>query len=140
MLYQEHSSQDCDEPMMESKIVEYSWVFNMSLIPLLLTWMFHSAGHTGSWSGAYPEIVTCHDQFWLPPGTPWSLRMASEPGWPGQLNPLHSQTYKVVKNVVHEVALLFPDDFYHGGGDEVNPGCWEHSPDILVKVILIIPA
>ncbi len=93
----------------------------------------YGTGHTGSWSGAYPEVVTCRDQFWLQPGAPWGLRMASEPGWPGQLNPLHPLTYKVVKNLIEEVASLFPDNFFHGGGDEVNPNCWNNSLDIQVS-------
>lgn len=30
---------------------------------------------------------------------------------------------------------LFSDDFYHGGGDEVAPGCWNNSTDIKVGVL-----
>lgn len=90
------------------------------------------AGHTGSWAAAYPEIVTCHGQFWLPNLEDWSLRFAAEPGGVGQLNPLHPQTYKVVKNVIDEVADMFPDNFFHGGGDEVTAGCWNNSSDIQV--------
>lgn len=94
------------------------------------------AGHTGSWALAYPDIVACHDQFWLAPSGLWSERFAAEPGGVGQLNPLRPQTYTVVKNVVDEVADLFPDDFYHGGGDEVAPGCWNNSTDIQVLGVL----
>jgi hexosaminidase len=107
------------------RVLEYATQHGVRIIPEL-----DMPGHTGSWSGAYPEVVTCHDQFWLQPGAPWGLRMASEPGWPGQLNPLHPLTYKVVKNLVEEVASLFPDNFFHGGGDEVNPNCWNNSLDI----------
>lgn len=76
--------------------------------------------------------MACHDEFWLAPSGLWSERFASEPGGVGQLNPLRPQTYTVVQNVVDEVAELFSDDFYHGGGDEVAPGCWNNSTDIRV--------
>jgi hexosaminidase len=96
------------------------------------------AGHTGSWAPAYPEIVTCHGQFWLPNLEDWSLRFAAEPGGVGQLNPLHPQTYKVVKNVINEVADMFPDNFFHGGGDEVTAGCWNNSTDIQVQTRTLV--
>lgn len=84
------------------------------------------AAHTGSWAGAHPEIVACANMFWSPPG---SAPLAAEPGT-GHLNPLNPKTYEVVKNVVNDVTKMFPDSFYHGGADEINPGCWEADPSI----------
>nr|GEW14284.1 beta-hexosaminidase 2 [Tanacetum cinerariifolium] len=86
-------------------------------------------GHTGSWAEAYPEIVACANMFWWPEGAPWEERLAAEPGT-GHLNPLIPKTYEVVKNVFKEVATLFPDTFFHGGADEVVPGCWKADPTI----------
>ncbi|KAL9275417.1 Beta-hexosaminidase 2-like protein [Drosera capensis] len=90
---------------------------------------FDTPGHAASWAAAYPEIVTCGGMFWWPAGVDWADRLASEPG-AGQLNPLHPMTYKVVKNVVRDAASLFPDKLYHGGADEVVPGCWKTDPEI----------
>lgn len=84
------------------------------------------AAHTGSWAGAHPEIVTCANMFWSPPG---SAPLAAEPGT-GHLNPLNPKTYEVVNNVVDDITKMFPDSFYHGGADEINPGCWEADPSI----------
>lgn len=67
--------------------------------------------------------------FWWPAGKSWDERLASEPGT-GQLNPLNPKTYEVVKNVIQDVAKLFPEPFFHGGGDEVIPGCWKTDPAI----------
>ncbi|XP_043693751.1 beta-hexosaminidase 2-like [Telopea speciosissima] len=87
-------------------------------------------GHTGSWAKAYPEIVTCANMFWTgPSGTAYADRLASEPGT-GQLNPLNPKTYQVLKNVIHDVVALFPERFYHGGADEIVPGCWKADPTI----------
>lgn len=84
-------------------------------------------GHTGSWAEAYPEIVTCANMFWLPAGSEWPDRLASEPGT-GQLNPLNPKTYEVLKNVIHDVTAMFPETFYHAGSDEIIPGCWKADP------------
>ncbi|KAF5201829.1 Beta-hexosaminidase, partial [Thalictrum thalictroides] len=67
--------------------------------------------------------------FWLPPGTQWEDRLASEPGT-GQLNPLNPKTYQVLKNVIHDVTTLFPEGFYHAGADEIVSGCWKADPNI----------
>ncbi|CAA6659081.1 unnamed protein product [Spirodela intermedia] len=78
---------------------------------------------------AYPGIVTCANEFWLPPGLSWADRLASEPG-PGQLNPLNPETYRVVGNVLRDAAELFPEPFLHLGADEVVPGCWRAEPAV----------
>ncbi|GAB2300190.1 Beta-hexosaminidase 2 [Dionaea muscipula] len=90
---------------------------------------FDSPGHAGSWAAGHPEIVTCADMFWWPTGVDWADRLASEPG-AGQLNPLNPKTYQVIKNVIRDAASLFPEKFYHGGADEVVPGCWRTDPAI----------
>ncbi|GLJ05433.1 hypothetical protein SUGI_0018160 [Cryptomeria japonica] len=106
------------------RIVEYGRDQGVRVVPEI-----DIPGHSASWAGAYPDIVTCAGMFWSEPGTNWSNRLASEPG-AGQLNPLEPKTYQVVKNVVDEVATLFPENFYHGGADEVVPGCWKTNPKI----------
>ncbi|KAF2319321.1 hypothetical protein GH714_014787 [Hevea brasiliensis] len=88
-----------------------------------------SPGHTGSWAGAYPNIVTCANMFWWPAGSEWADRLASEPG-AGHLNPLNPKTYEVLKNVIADTVTLFPEPFYHAGADEIIPGCWKADPAI----------
>ncbi|KAG2260302.1 hypothetical protein Bca52824_079596 [Brassica carinata] len=107
-----------------SMIVQFGLEHGVRVLPEIDT-----PGHTGSWGEAYPEIVTCGNMFWLPAGKTWDERLASEPGT-GQLNPLNPKTYEVVKNVIRDVAKLFPEPFFHGGGDEVIPGCWKTDPAI----------
>ncbi|GLJ05446.1 hypothetical protein SUGI_0018350 [Cryptomeria japonica] len=105
-------------------IIEYGRNHGVRVIPEI-----DSPAHTLSWAKAYPEIMTCANTFWWKPGSSWGDRTASEPG-PGHLNPLHPKTYKVVKNVVNDVASMFPDHFYHGGNDEIIPGCWKANAEI----------
>ncbi|KAH7661818.1 hexosaminidase protein [Dioscorea alata] len=107
------------------KIVDFAMSYGVRVVP-----EFDTPGHSLSWAGAYPEIVTCANQFWLPNGPDdWAHRLASEPG-PGQLNPLHPRTYEVLHNVFRDSASLFPDPFFHSGADELNPLCWSSDPSI----------
>ncbi|GMI65091.1 beta-hexosaminidase 2, BETA-HEXOSAMINIDASE 3 [Hibiscus trionum] len=106
-----------------AKIVQFGLEHGVRILPEI-----DSPGHTGSWAEAYPEIVACANMFWLP-GSDWDDRFASEPGT-GQLNPLNQKTYKVLENVIRDVSNLFPETFYHGGADEIIPGCWKADPTI----------
>ncbi|KAL9242605.1 hypothetical protein vseg_016591 [Gypsophila vaccaria] len=107
-----------------SRVVQFGLDHGVRVVPEI-----DAPAHTGSWAGAHPEIVTCADKFWWPAGVSWEDRFASEPG-SGQLNPLHPKTYQVVKNVLKDVLSLFPDSFYHSGGDEVVSRCWTSDPAI----------
>ncbi|KAL3716825.1 hypothetical protein ACJRO7_008409 [Eucalyptus globulus] len=106
------------------RIVEFGLEHGVRVLPEL-----DMPGHTGSWAEAYPEIVSCANMFWWPAGSEWADRLASEPGT-GQLNPLNPKTYQVLKNIIRDVATLFPDQFYHAGSDEIIPGCWKADPTI----------
>ncbi|CAM6097445.1 unnamed protein product [Calypogeia fissa] len=99
------------------ELIAYARNYGVRVVPEIDT-----PGHALSWGGAYPEIITCMNKF-------WASGYASEPG-SGQLNPLLQKTYDVVKNVITEVATLFPDSFYHAGGDEINPKCWLDDPAV----------
>lgn len=92
------------------KIVEFGLTYGVRVLPEI-----DSPGHTGSWAGAYPEIVTCANMYWWPAECNWTNRLASEPGT-GHLNPLNPKTYKILNNVINDVVNLFPEAFYHGGG------------------------
>ncbi|XP_022872625.1 beta-hexosaminidase 2-like [Olea europaea var. sylvestris] len=105
-------------------VVEFGMEYGVRVVPEI-----DMPAHTGSWAEAYPEIVTCANMFWWPAESDWPNRLAAEPGT-GQLNPLHPKTYQVVKNVVHDVATMFPDELYHAGADEVVPNCWKVDPSI----------
>ncbi|KAF8005902.1 hypothetical protein BT93_K0247 [Corymbia citriodora subsp. variegata] len=106
------------------RIVEFGLEHGVHVLPEI-----DMPGHTGSWAEAYPEIVACTNMFWWPAGSEWADRLASEPGT-GQLNPLNPKTYQVLKNVIRDVATLFPDQFFHAGADEIIPGCWKADPTV----------
>ncbi|XP_037295173.1 beta-hexosaminidase subunit beta isoform X2 [Manduca sexta] len=73
--------------------------------------------HTRSWGIAYPQVLAkCY-------------KKNTEIGL-GPLNPISSTTYKLLRELFEEVQGVFPDSYFHIGGDEVSLGCWESNPNI----------
>jgi hexosaminidase len=82
-------------------------------------------GHASSgWKQIDPDIVACENSWWS--NDNWPLHTAVEPN-PGQFEILNDKVYEVVGKVYDEVTGLFPDNFYHAGGDELQEGCYNLS-------------
>ncbi|KAI8026012.1 Beta-hexosaminidase 2 [Camellia lanceoleosa] len=103
------------------RIVEFGLEHGVRVLPEI--------GHIRSWAGAHPEIMTCANMFWWLAGSLWGDRIAFEPG-SDHLNPLNPMAYQVIKNVIHDIATMFPESFYHTGANEIVPGCWKVDPFI----------
>ena len=83
---------------------------------------FDIPGHSRSWFLGYPELSS---------GTgPYTL----EGGGPGYIDPImdptRESTYKFLEKFIAEMAKLFPDAYFHIGGDEVNGKQWDANPKI----------
>ena len=46
------------------------------------------------------------------------------------LNPLDEAVYQAIEVLLGEVAGIFPDEYLHVGGDEVNPSWWRSDSAI----------
>ena len=104
--------------------VEYARDRGVRVVP-----EFDTPGHTASVGQAYPDLIAdCYD--WLVESNGGqSLR------WPMfndvALDITKQETKVFVEQIIAELAPLFPDNFFHIGGDEVNQGCWNAVPSIL---------
>jgi len=82
---------------------------------------FDMPGHSTAWFVGYPELASG-------PG-PYQI----ERRW-GVLNPAMDPTrdevYQFLDAFVGETAALFPDEYFHIGGDEVNGKQWKSDPRI----------
>jgi len=84
---------------------------------------FDIPGHSRSWFLGYPELSS---------GTgPYTL----EGGGPGTyidpiMDPTQESTYKFLEKFIAEMAKLFPDAYFHIGGDEVDGKQWDANPKI----------
>jgi hexosaminidase len=82
---------------------------------------FDMPGHSTSWFVGYPELAAA-------PG-PYQI----EKRWgvfDPAMDPTKESTYKFLDKFIGEMAELFPDDFFHLGGDEVNGKQWDANPEI----------
>ncbi len=79
---------------------------------------FDVPGHSRSWLVGYPELASG-------PG-PYSLISNVDP----VMDPTQEKTYKFLDKFIGEMAKLFPDAYFHIGGDEVNGAQWNANPKI----------
>lgn len=78
-------------------------------------------GHASSgWGQIDQDLLTCQNSWWS--NDDWPLHTAVEPN-PGQLDILNNKTYEVTGKVYKEVADIFPDNWFHIGGDELFLNC-----------------
>jgi len=98
------------------EIVDYAAARGIRVVP-----EFDVPGHASSWLAAYPELASA-------PG-PYEI----ERGWgifDPCLNPANPEVYAFLEVLFHEMAALFPDKYFHIGGDEVNGKHWDANTDI----------
>lgn len=79
---------------------------------------FDIPGHSHSWFVGYPELASG-------PG-PYTLDDGTDP----IMDPTRESTYKFLEKFITEMAKLFPDAYFHIGGDEVDGKQWNSNPKI----------
>ncbi len=82
---------------------------------------FDMPGHTTSWFVGYPELASA-------PG-PYKI----ERRWgvfDPCMDPTRDRVYGFLEKFIAEMARLFPDEYFHIGGDEVNGKQWDSNPSI----------
>jgi hexosaminidase len=82
---------------------------------------FDIPGHSTSWFAAYPEYAS---------GTgPYAIERKFGIFSPA-FDPTEERTYRFFDGFLKEMAALFPDPYFHIGGDEVEGGEWKANPKI----------
>ncbi len=81
---------------------------------------FDMPGHSRSWMAGYPELASV-------PGTYRAGRIADADT---VMDPTRDGTYKFLDKFIGEMAALFPDAYFHIGGDEVTNKPWDSNPKI----------
>jgi hexosaminidase len=82
---------------------------------------FDIPGHSRSWFVGYPELASG-------PG-PYAL-FGGGSGIDPIMDPTEESTYKFLDKFLAEMARLFPDAYFHIGGDEVDGKQWDANPNI----------
>jgi len=82
---------------------------------------FDMPGHTTAWFVGYPELASG-------PG-PYQVERRFGVFDPA-MDPTRDEIYKFLDAFIGEMAALFPDEYFHVGGDEVNGKQWKGNPRI----------
>jgi len=82
---------------------------------------FDMPGHSTAWFAGYPELASA-------PG-PYQIERGIGVFDPA-MDPTLEPTYKFLDTFIAEMAKLFPDAYFHIGGDEVNGKQWDANPKI----------
>jgi len=81
---------------------------------------FDTPGHSRSWFVGYPELASGEGPF----------TVENENGASSVTDPTREETYKFMDKFVEEMGKLFPDAYFHIGGDEVDGKFWDSNPKI----------
>jgi hexosaminidase len=84
---------------------------------------FDIPGHSRSWFIGYPELSSGAGPYTLEGG-------GSGPYIDPIMDPTKESTYKFLEKFIAEMAKLFPDAYFHIGGDEVDGKQWDANPQI----------
>jgi len=82
---------------------------------------FDMPGHTTAWFVGYPELASAPGPYEIE--TKWGV-------FDPAMDPTKESTYKFLDKFIAEMAELFPDEFFHLGGDEVNGKQWNANNEI----------
>ena len=97
-------------------VVEYARDRGIRVVP-----EFDMPGHSTAWFAGYPELASGSGPY------------AVERKWgvfDPAMDPTDEKTYKFLNEFIGEMARLFPDQFFHIGGDEVSGKEWDANPRI----------
>jgi hexosaminidase len=83
---------------------------------------FDIPGHTQSWFPGYPDLASTPGQYTI--GRTWGIYYPV-------MDPTVETTYQFLDSFIGEMAAIFPDPYFHIGGDEVNPKEWTSNARIM---------
>jgi len=98
------------------EIVDYAAQRGIRVVP-----EFDMPGHAQSWAVGYPELMSA-------PG-PYAIERRFGV-FDATFDPTREATYKFLDGFIGEMAKIFPDPYWHIGGDENNGKQWAANPKI----------
>jgi len=97
------------------EVIAYARSRHVTVIPEI-----EMPGHCLAALASYPQYSCSGGPFTVPPGSVWPIKDVYCPG--------NEETFTFLEGVLDEVADLFPAEFIHIGGDEVDKSTWKACP------------
>jgi hexosaminidase len=82
---------------------------------------FDMPGHSSAWFVGHPELASGIGSYEIE--RKWGV-------FDPAMDPTNERVYKFLDDLIGEMARIFPDHFFHIGGDEVNGKEWDANPKI----------
>ena len=82
---------------------------------------FDMPGHSTAWFVGHPELASGKGPYEIE--RKWGIFDAA-------MDPTSEKVYKFLDDFIGEMVRIFPDHFFHIGGDEVNGKEWDANPKI----------
>jgi len=98
-------------------VVAYARARGIRVVP-----EFEMPGHSTAWQFAYPELASGKP----PEGIRRQFGVS-----PYAMDPTREETYQFISRFLAEMTTIFPDPYYHIGGDETPAPDWKTNPRIL---------
>jgi hexosaminidase len=97
-------------------VIEYARDRGIRVVP-----EFDMPGHTTAWFVGYPDLASGPGPYQIE--RHWGI-------FDPALDPARDSTYKFLDTFIGEMTSLFPDAYFHVGGDECNGKAWDANPRI----------
>jgi len=82
---------------------------------------FDMPGHSTAWFAGHPELASGKGPYEIE--RKWGI-------FDPAMDPTNEKVYKFLDELIGEMAKIFPDHYFHIGGDEVNGKEWDANPKI----------
>jgi len=99
------------------EVVSYARERGIRVVP-----EFDMPCHTSSWFPGYPQLASGKGPYEI--ADRWGVLN-------GAMDPTREETYVFLNRFIGEMAALFPDAYFHIGGDECNGKWWDSNPHVL---------
>jgi len=99
-----------------SEVIQYARERGIRVVP-----EFDIPCHTTAWFLGYPDLASGKGPY--QPETRWGI-------FDPAMDPTRESTYQFLDKFLGEMTALFPDAYFHIGGDECNGKEWDANPQI----------
>ncbi|HEY1986878.1 MAG TPA: family 20 glycosylhydrolase [Terracidiphilus sp.] len=99
-----------------SEVIQYAHDRGIRVVP-----EFDMPCHTSSWFAGYPHLASGAGPY--QPASKWGI-------FDPAMDPTQESTYQFLDQFLGEMTALFPDAYFHVGGDECDGKEWDANPRI----------